>query len=268
MNFSFGRSKVSAASGKAGRVFGIIFCSLFLLVGAFFVCWGIRDYLAENALAQRAFSVPCKVISAEVERHHGSNGKLTYSPKIVYEYKINGKVFRGNVIYFSGSVSTNNYSEQWGKLRELKTRKNCWVDPQNLSVASLEKPTEGFLWRKVFKIVFGAIFMLVPSIMIGFLIFSLVKKTDAGTLETGNADFEKSSGGNEKNPLVYLIFSILWLIAPLVMLYLLLFKSGMADWWFPRMFLGVIIFTGLVNFGVAAYKFRKHIRDKNRGVPL
>lgn len=258
MNFSFGRSKVSATSSKAGRVFGIIFCSLFLLVGAFFVCWGIRDYLAENALARRAFSVPCKIISAEVERHHGSNGKPTYSPEIVYEYKINGKVFRGNVIYFSGSVSTNNYSEQWGKLRELKTRKICWVDPQNLSVASLEKPTEGFLWRKVFKIVFGAIFMLVSSVIIAF----------AGTLETGNADFAESSGGNEKNPLVYLIFSILWLIAPLVMLYLLLFKSGMADWWFPRMFLGVIIFTGLVNFGVAVYKFRKHIRDKNRGVPL
>lgn len=185
---------------------------VFILIGAGVVILGVRGWLEEDGFASRAVPVKCKIISAALEKSEKS-----YSPEIVYEYAVDGEIFRSSRIGF-GTFSTNDYSREWRRMNELKTRDQCWIDPLDPHVSSLEKPEAGFAWHKMTLIAFGMIFSLIPGLALFLILREYRKKKNNAVLAvSGNAVPENLREQPETvvektgfSVTVQLVFSIVW----------------------------------------------------------
>lgn len=132
-----------------------LFGSVFFCVGMGLSISGINDYFDETAVAETWVSAPCKVVSAKIETNSGRKGRTTYSPKIVYEFSVNGKTFRGDRVFFSSNFSTSNYEQEVERLNAYKLEKTCWYNPENPEESVLMQPNGEFSLRKCVHALFG-----------------------------------------------------------------------------------------------------------------
>ena len=159
------------------KIFLAIFGLVFFCAGVTVSTIGVKKYLDEETAAKTWISAPCKIVSATLERERGSKGGTTYSPKIVYEFSVGGKTYRGNDIFISLNSSSSNYDKEKRRLEKYRKEKTCWFNPENPSENALMKPTSGFSLRTVVMAIFGLPFILVGGgIFIGGVFGNYFKK--------------------------------------------------------------------------------------------
>jgi hypothetical protein len=136
----------SAPSRKASARFTLVFCSVFLLIGAvmgYFVT--VRPVL--GVLAARGWTpTPCTILSSEVRSHRGSKS-TTYSADIHYAYEVDGRPFHSDRAKFMGGSS----SGRGGKMEFVRrypggAKATCYVNPRDPSDAVLERGFTSDMW--------------------------------------------------------------------------------------------------------------------------
>lgn len=219
------------------KIFLAIFGLIFFCAGTTVSTIGINKYLAEETAAETWISAPCKIISAKLENERGSKGRTTYSPKIAYEFSVNGKTFRGDKIFISFNSSSSNYDKEKQRLTKYKGQENCWFNPEDPTESALMRPTGGFSLRKIVLAVFGLPFMLVGGgIFVGGLFgdFFRKKKKDP---EFPNGALRPENGSD--SPIlgfwVMLGFATVWNLMVFVV------GAGFCSDGFPGMFPAVIL---------------------------
>ncbi|MCR5184045.1 MAG: DUF3592 domain-containing protein [Opitutales bacterium] len=245
--------------------------SIFVLVGLSLAVYGCHLYLEEDAFAERAVPVPCKIISAEVKTSYGAKGKRSYSPELVYAYNWNGEEFRSNQINCGMKMSSSDYSEQWRLLNTLKKSKNCWVDPEDVTVASLEKPKAGFAGRKISPIIFGLVFAALPFVIVIVGIRSSKRKNYEQFEEEDDApdsEMEFVAQPQKRSPIFTFVFSLGWLAFCVFLLMVLFDDMDTVGISLPFIVIGIFILVGLVIFVTSLYRLIKRSRDRDRGTPL
>ncbi|MBQ9759349.1 MAG: DUF3592 domain-containing protein [Opitutales bacterium] len=159
------------------KIFLAIFGLVFFCAGVTVSTIGVKKYLDEETAAKTWISAPCKIVSATLERESGSKGGTTYSPKIVYEFSVGEKTYRGNDIFISLNSSSSNYDKEKRRLERYRKEKTCWFNPENPSENALMKPTGGFSLRKIVLAIFGIPFFLVGGgIFVGGVFGNYFKK--------------------------------------------------------------------------------------------
>lgn len=159
------------------KIFLVIFGLVFFCAGVTVSTIGVKKYADEETAAKTWVSAPCKIVSATLERTSGSKGETMYSPKIVYEFAIGEKTFRGNDIFISLNSSSSNYDKEKHRLEKYRKEKTCWFNPENPSENALMKPTGGFSLRKIVLAIFGLPFILVGGgLFVGGVFGNFFKK--------------------------------------------------------------------------------------------
>ncbi len=159
------------------KIFLAIFGLVFFCAGVTVSTIGVKKYLDEETAAKTWISAPCKIVSATLERGSGSKGGTTYSPKIVYEFSVGGKTYRGNDIFISLNSSSSNYDKEKRRLEKYRKEKTCWFNPEAPSENALMKPTGGFSLRKIVLAIFGLPFILVGGgLFVGCVFGNYFKK--------------------------------------------------------------------------------------------
>ncbi|MEN8126423.1 MAG: DUF3592 domain-containing protein [Planctomycetota bacterium] len=140
----FGKDKVKAKASKAksaktGKVAGVLFGLVFVLVGTGFSYWLLIRPLIKTQQAKSWAEAPCTIISAEVGSHSDSDG-TTYSIDITYEYEFSGRAYRSDRYDFIGGSSSGRSGKQ-AVVDRYKEADNpvCFVNPENPSEAVLQR---------------------------------------------------------------------------------------------------------------------------------
>ncbi len=109
--------------------------------------------------ARNWIEVPCKILSAEVERHSDSDGSDTYSIEVTYRYTVDGTEHIGDHYNFDFGSSSGRSGKQ-NVVDELNRNRDtvCYVDPDDPSQAILNRNIPTVVW-------FG--FISVPFILVG-----------------------------------------------------------------------------------------------------
>ncbi len=113
--------------------------SIFLLAGSAGTYFFFVQPLLQVSAARNWQTVPCVIISSEVEEHADNDGS-TYSVKITYKYEIDGQEFQSDRYKFMGGSSSGRAGkqavvDQYPAGEESK----CFVDPNDPSEAVLER---------------------------------------------------------------------------------------------------------------------------------
>ena len=219
------------------KIFLAIFGLIFFCAGTTVSTIGINKYLEEETAAETWISAPCKIVSAKLEDRRGSKGNTTYSPKIVYEFSVNGKTFRGDKIFISLNSASSNYDKEKQRLTKYKGQANCWFNPEDPTESALIRPTGGLSLRKIVLAVFGLPFMLVGGgIFVGGLFGNFFKKKKNGTeLPSGALRPENGSDSPILGFWVMLGFATVWNLIVFVV------GAGFCSDGFPGMFPAVIL---------------------------
>ena len=101
-----------------------------------------------------------------------SEGDVSYTAEIVYEYEVDGKPWSCNTVWFGDDVNTSSRST-YVKLTNkysVGTQVDVYYNPDDPSIACLEPGTK---WTSYFGVGFGGIFAVIGSIML--LVIALVQ---------------------------------------------------------------------------------------------
>jgi hypothetical protein len=150
-----------------GRLFigfwGIGFCGFGVL---FIWMTAVSPYLSSQAAASWT-SANCKILSNKVESHTDSEGDTSYTPKIEFEFDVDGNKIRGDRHSFStmsgSSASANKIVKRYRKGSESV----CYYDPQDPSQSVLSREFEPALWIVLFPL----IFVVIGSVAIAAAVF-------------------------------------------------------------------------------------------------
>ncbi|OEE60614.1 hypothetical protein A1OK_10460 [Enterovibrio norvegicus FF-454] len=125
--------------------------------------------------------IPAKIIHAEVDslKYEDTNGhrKTSYSPKVLYEYNYNGKVYVGNRYSWIKSYDNDELHDEAKRLvfRKKKGKEiKIFVNPENPSEAVVERMCDSDAFKSY---TFGGVFIFsIVSIFIAAFLFSRRKK--------------------------------------------------------------------------------------------
>ena len=144
--------------------------------GAF---WGL--FLRPFSLARRAAQWPehpCTILSAQVDSHSSDDG-TTYSPKIRYQYSLDGKDFESERYSFLKFSSGHKWAKRIVDQFKPGTNSVCYYDPDDPNTAVLNRDFSGRqFW---FGMLFPWLFILVGGAVMFFSVFgrSFAKKSKA-----------------------------------------------------------------------------------------
>lgn len=124
-----------------------------------------------RGLAARGWpEVPARILAAELRSHRGSKGSVTYDVAATYEYRFDGRTFRGTrVSVFGGSDSGESFhrrvADELGGYRERGEPFRAFVNPADPGDAVLYPDLRyGLLFfMSIFVILFGG----VGALMVG-----------------------------------------------------------------------------------------------------
>lgn len=237
------------------RLIALIFGLIFFAAGAGVFGFGVTQYLKNQRAAKTWISVPCEIVSAEIEKHrsrgkHGSN--TSYSPELTFRYRYDGKTFTGNEETLTSELSMD-YPEAAAELKKLKKYTSCWIDPENPADAVLKKPDAAFSFEKIIPIVFGLPFLVMGATVAGFGIFGnrFRKKREA---ERGEILPEEKSGAQS------VLFPVLWNLILSVFICVCLANPG--RFWFFWIILIPFLIIGIF----LAFSAFKAVRSKFNGI--
>ncbi|MGN0834255.1 MAG: DUF3592 domain-containing protein [Candidatus Spyradosoma sp.] len=235
--------------------FGAIFC----VIGICFIVSGVKTYLAENAAAETWVSAPCRIVSSKLKRHTSKKEGTTYSPEIVFEFSVGGKTFRGDKIFFTSDVSSNDHSAEAARLERFRKLKTCWHDPENPHECSLKRPEGGFAVRKMTTLLFGAAFAIFGA---GFAALPHVggrsrkRKPRERSRALGELDPASSSSG----VFAMIVFAVMW--NTLISVFLVFAFSRFEETGFSVVHFFLIPFV-LVGIGLAVAALRATVGSFN-----
>lgn len=229
-------------------VFGAVFC----VVGICFIVAGVKTCLAENAAAETWVSAPCRIVSSKLKRHTSEKDGTTYAPEIVFEFSVGGKTFRGDKIFFTGDVSSNDRAAEAARLERFRKLKNCWHDPENPGECSLKRPEGGFAARKMITPLFGAAFAVFGA---GFAVLPHVggRSRERRPRERSRALGELEPAASSSSPFAMIVFAVMW--NTLISVFLVFAFSRFEETGFSSVHFFLIPFV-LVGIGLAAAALR------------
>lgn len=143
---------------------GVIFGSVFALIGIVTLWFLTLSPWLEHFAAQRWERVPAEVISSELvrSRSHSTKGGSTtvYRIAISYRYEFRGKIYQCDRYDITRSNSSSNIGV--GEMRAAVrrhpagTRTFCWVNPENPAQALIDRelPSSYFLFNVWFPLPF------------------------------------------------------------------------------------------------------------------
>lgn len=146
---------------RQGKIVLLILFGIFLLVGAiasYFLT--VRPYLSIQR-AKTWIATPCRVLDSEVRSHRDSEGDVTYSVHIEYEYEVDGRRYQSDRYSFFGGSS----SGRAGKARVVRRYPKggeaiCYVDPTDPGRAVIQR---GYTLEMLFGLI-PLVFFLVGAI--------------------------------------------------------------------------------------------------------
>lgn len=229
-------------------VFGAVFC----VVGICFIVAGVKTCLAENAAAATWVSAPCRIVSSKLKTGTSEKGGTTYSPEIVFEFSVGGKTFRGDKIFFTGDVSSNDRAAEAARLERFRKLKNCWHDPENPGECSLKRPEGGFAARKMITPLFGAAFAVFGA---GFAVLPHVggRSRERRPRERSRALGELEPASPSSGPFAMIVFAVMW--NTLISVFLVFAFSRFEETGFSSVHFFLIPFV-LVGIGFAVAALR------------
>lgn len=119
-----------------------VFVVPFAAACVFFLVLGVREANTQLRLNTAAIEVPARVMEAEIQRLSigSSQNKPTYSPRIVYEYELDGNRFQGDQVWpIRESVSDQGWVKSIVRRYPVGSDTMAWVDPSDPSSAFLER---------------------------------------------------------------------------------------------------------------------------------
>jgi hypothetical protein len=141
---------------RGGLILGLFF-SVFLVMGLLFL-WMMFLKPALQIWQARAWpATPCRVISSEVRTHSDSDGS-TYSVEILYEYEVDGRVYRSDRYRFLSGSSSGRAAKAAIVARFPPAKQAiCYVNPGDPNDAVIERGFTGEMWFGLIPLVFVAV---------------------------------------------------------------------------------------------------------------
>lgn len=141
----------------------ILFFSVFLIVGALVLMWGIASSRSA-LLSVRWPSVPGAVTISTIKSSRSSKGGTTYGADIHYTYAVSDNKYIGDKVTF-GDISTSDSNDARQILNRYPVGKavNVFYNPNNPAEAVLET---GFTMGLLLPLGIGTIFTLVGGLML------------------------------------------------------------------------------------------------------
>jgi hypothetical protein len=171
-----------------------IFPSIFIIVGASTLFFGVRDMT--RAKASTEWPTTPGVIKESRVGTHTSDDSTTYHAEIRYAFTVNSQPYLGKKIAF-GDYGSSNPSHAKNIVKRYPEGKDVTVHylPRKPSVSVLEPGLQGQAW---FKPLFGSIF-LVAGLAMAFLLPRQMKKgkTSSPAPETASPGFYHSDPSTE-----------------------------------------------------------------------
>lgn len=242
---------------RGSKIFLAIFGFVFFCAGVTVSTIGVKKYLDEETAAKTWISAPCKIVSATLERRSGRKGGTTYSPKIVYEFSVGEKTFRGNDIFISLNSSSSDRDREELRLEKYRKEKTCWFNPENPSENALMKPTGGFSLRKIIMAVFGLPFILVGGgIFVGGVFGKFFGKKKRLTKRSAGELRPETDGASMRNGVLVMFgFATVWNLIVFVV------GAGFFSDGFPSAFPAAIIGVfAVVGIGLIFFALRCCLR--------
>lgn len=149
--------------GCLGLFFGVF---LFAGIG---LGWFLIRPVAQAVGARSWREVPCTILESSVKSHDGSDS-TTYSVAVLYEYEVDGRLYRSDRYRFLGG-SSSGYDGKAEVVAGLPagSRKVCYVDPKDPSRAVLDRSLG--LWM---------LLALIPLGMVAGSLWGIVWSVGAG----------------------------------------------------------------------------------------
>lgn len=133
-----------SASGRKGRLTGLLFSSVFALAGVGLSIFGVFN--VRRALASGDWpSVQGRVTSSSVERRVSTSHRdgrrrreVSYEAEIRYEYEVDGEPYHGSRRSFGGSSDSRFAAEEVVARYRAGTRPAVYYDPEDPAACVLE----------------------------------------------------------------------------------------------------------------------------------
>lgn len=275
------------AKGKKGGPWAVVFFfGIFLAVGlGVFYAMFLRPMMKIEQ-AKGWPEAPCTVISSRVQSHEGDDS-TTYSVDIFYKYTFNGREYKSNrYSFFTGSSSGYESKKAIVNTHPPGKKTVCYVNPDDLTDAVLERSYTSDIWFGLIPLVFvavgaGGIFFTVRS--------HLRKKAKterrdvAAYAHGGTAEREIPTGPAtlkpKHSPLVKLVgvmfAAAFWngIVSIFVWQVIKGWRTGQGDWFLtlfmiPFVLVGVGLIGGIVYFLLALLNPRPKLTLGTHAVPL
>lgn len=174
-----------------GRLAGVMFGGVFFLAGLGFLFPFFILPVTRISGSSSWEEVPCKVIHSRVQSHRSDDG-TTYSIDILYEYEIEGKIYRSNAYDFI-DVSSSGSSGKREIVRQHPRGKQtvCYVNPDDPYEAVLSRE---YSWVLLFGLI-PIIFVLVGLGIILASIFGKSKKSKSKSIQSVGTTPRRFSAG-------------------------------------------------------------------------
>lgn len=215
-------------------------------------------------------SVPCKIVSADVETSKNGSSARQYIPTVQYEYAIDEKTYASSRLWFGApGTSDNSLAVDTLKPFEVGSESECFVDPTAPARAVLLKrynPVTGF------GVIISMIALGLGVMMLISHIVYLVMLIGGGSSSQSASElnFEKAmenptcpiESGEPDEPLIVKASESrvgvaigLWLLGMFWngITWIVIFAIGQPRDWFPYLFMGLFALIGLAIFVFAFY---------------
>ena len=234
------------AFGRLGALlFGLVFLGAGIAMGYFLALPDLREWSA----ASEYEAVPAKLLSIELQRHHGKS--TTYNVRASYRYTFRERQYFGNRVAISDAAD-NIGDYQQNLYRRLKASQQrgrevtAWVDPSDPQRALLDREMRWGLF--VLKSLFAALFVIIG----GAVAFFALRAPASATVARAIAP--QASGrivANTRASMWFLwVFAVLWLAISLPGLFLLPKELAKSNW--PALLIILFLAVGIWLLIVAA----------------
>jgi hypothetical protein len=232
-----GKQSVGKVRRLGVLLFGLVFFAIGVSAAYFLVLPDLRDWRA----AQAYVPAPAKLLSVELQRHHGSKS-TTYKVRAAYRYDYRGQQFTGTRVAISDSADNiGDYHQRlYSRLRAVKQRGGdvtAWVNPANPREALLARDMRWGLFA--FKSLFFALFGLFGG---GVAIYALRAPAVAAAVSPQPIPRQPSGrivANTRKAMWGWWIFAGVWNLVSTPMLFLLPRELAKGNW--PA--LAILLFT-------------------------
>jgi hypothetical protein len=138
-----------------GRIGATLFLSIFLLMGSLFAVFILGEAIRQTMVWFWP-SAPCTIIESGVDTSGADDNP--YSPTILFEYEVGGRVYRSTTVS-RGETSSSSYDSARRPSDRYPPGSDatCWVHPKTPSIAVLERRLPWIGLVVFFPLIFVAI---------------------------------------------------------------------------------------------------------------